>query len=226
MRKSTDFIVIHCSATPAGMDIGAKEIDRWHRAKGWFRIGYHFVIRRDGSIEYGRELNAVGAHAVGFNERSIGICLVGGVAKDNKTPENNYTPAQWLTLEKLVSELEQQFPKAKVVGHRDLNPGRGCPSFNVKDWQERRKALGNGRGESLKEQKPYKPLVYSVLKEGSKGPLVKTLQAKLSCFYQIQVDGVFGPETTKVVRAFQQRERLIDDGIVGPRTWSALLRYD
>ncbi len=223
MRKSTDFIVIHCSATPAKMDIGAKEIDRWHRAKGWFRIGYHFVIRRDGSVEYGRELNTVGAHAVGFNERSVGVCLVGGLAEDGKTSNNNYTPAQWLTLDKLVSELESQFPQAKVVGHRDLLSTQ-CPAFNVKEWQARRKGLQENPTE--KPTKPYKPLVYSALREGAKGPLVKTLQAKLSRFYVIEVDGVFGPQTTEAVKAFQRRHRLLPDGVVGPRTWTALLRYE
>lgn len=226
MRKSTDFMVIHCSATPPGMDIGAKEIDRWHRAKGYFRIGYHFVIRRDGTIEHGRELNAVGAHTLGYNEKSIGICLVGGVTTDNRTPENNYTPAQWLTLEKLVSELETQFPQAKVVGHRDLNPGRGCPSFNVKEWMARRKGIQATSPDQAPRKAPYKPLVYSVLREGSKGPLVKTLQAKLNRFYQLEVDGYFGPRTTETVKAFQSKHRLLADGVVGPNTWTALLRYE
>lgn len=221
MRKHTDYIVVHCSATPPKMDIGAREIDRWHRSKGWFRIGYHFVIRRDGSVEHGREVHTVGAHAAGYNDRSIGICLIGGVASDGKVPENNYTPAQWLTLEKLVAELEQEFSKAQVVGHRDLNPGRACPSFNVKEWQARRKSL-----QTVSPEKPKKPLVYSVLREGARGPLVKTLQAKLTRFYQIDVDGVFGPQTTQVVKAFQSKHKILADGVVGPQTWTALLRYD
>lgn len=223
MRKSTEFIVIHCSATPSHMDIGAKEIDRWHRAKGWFKIGYHFVIRRDGELEHGRELNEVGAHTQGYNERSIGICMVGGVADDNKTPKNNFTQAQWETLEKLVAELEQQFPDAKVTGHRDLNPGRGCPSFNVKEWHGKHKGQ-NAPAQSQPDN--YRPLVYSVLQQGSKGPLVRSLQAKLNRFYRLDVDGIFGPQTKRAVMAFQARHKMIADGVVGPQTWSALLRYE
>ena len=67
-RKDTDYIVIHCSATKPSMDhVDAKEIDRWHRQRGWRKIGYHWVIRRDGIVEEGRELGEVGAHARGFN---------------------------------------------------------------------------------------------------------------------------------------------------------------
>ncbi len=222
-RKHTDFIVIHCSATPPSMDIGAKEIDRWHRTKGWFRIGYHFVIRRDGSIEYGRELSEVGAHAYGVNDRSVGICLIGGVKEDGKTAQDNFTNAQWVSLEKLVNELEDQFPQARVVGHRDVTPGRDCPCFEVSDWNRNR--LQN-TPEAVQKAAEYRPLVYSALRQGAKGPLVKTLQAKLNRFSKIDVDGIFGPQTRRAVESFQQHHNLIDDGIVGPRTWTALLRYD
>lgn len=219
MRKKTDYIVIHCSDTPPSMDIGAKEIDRWHRSKGWFRIGYHFVIRRDGSVELGRELNEVGAHTLHYNDRSVGVCLVGGMQEATKKPENNFTQAQWETLDKLIGELEQQFPQAKVLGHRDLNRGRDCPCFNVQGWITQ-------RARPTQQDQTYRPLVYSVLKQGARGPLVRSLQAKLNRWYPIAVDGLFGLETKNAVQAFQRKERLIDDGIVGPRTWSALLRYE
>ncbi|MDX2086053.1 MAG: peptidoglycan-binding domain-containing protein [Candidatus Melainabacteria bacterium] len=219
MRKKTDYIVIHCSDTPPSMDIGAKEIDRWHRSKGWFRIGYHFVIRRDGTVELGRELNEVGAHTLHYNDRSVGVCLVGGMQEDRKKSENNFTQAQWETLDKLIGELEQQFPQAKVLGHRDLNRGRDCPCFDVQNWMTQ-------RARPTQQDQAYHPLVYSVLKQGARGPLVRSLQAKLNRWYGIAVDGLFGMETKNAVQAFQRKERLIDDGIVGPRTWSALLRYE
>lgn len=222
-RQRTDFIVIHCSATPASMDIGAKEIDRWHRAKGWFKIGYHFVIRRDGSIEHGREVSEAGAHAYGVNDRSVGLCLVGGLSKDKKTAEENYTNAQWVALEQLVNELEEQFPQARVVGHREVTPKRDCPSFDVATWNRKR---NHNSPEAIQKAAGYRPLVYSVLRKGSKGPLVKTLQAKLSRFSEIDMDGLFGPQTKRAVENFQQQNKLINDGIVGPRTWSALFKYD
>lgn len=136
VRSKTDFIAIHCSATSEKLDIGAKDIDRWHRAQGWTCIGYHYVIRRDGTIEEGRDRNVIGAHVVGFNEFSIGICLVGGIdADDIKKAENNYTKEQFDSLKKLLDELKAVYPKAKIQGHRDFpNVKKACPCFDVKEW--------------------------------------------------------------------------------------------
>lgn len=133
-RKTTDHIVVHCAATPPDMDIGSKEIRRWHRAKGWLDIGYHFVIRRNGDIEKGRELDTIGAHARGFNNRSIGICLVGGV-DENKQPQDNFTEEQKKNLALLIDQMLTIWPDSKVLGHRDL-PGvqKACPSFDVAPW--------------------------------------------------------------------------------------------
>ena len=116
------------------MDVSAKDIDRWHRERGWLGIGYHFVIKRDGTLEKGRHISASGAHAKGYNNRSIGICLVGGVAEDKKTPENNFTEAQMLSLKCLLMKLTEDFPQAEVIGHRDVNPHKACPSFNARAW--------------------------------------------------------------------------------------------
>lgn len=146
IRKSTNYIVIHCSATHKGMDIGAKEIGRWHADRGWSGIGYHSVIRRNGDIEEGRDYHEVGAHVKGYNSESVGVCLVGGADRDGE-PENNFTPEQWKSLRREIQWLRTLFPRAMIVGHRDLSPdlnGDGiitpderikeCPSFEVKDW--------------------------------------------------------------------------------------------
>lgn len=135
--RTINRIVIHCAATGPNQDIGAKDIDRWHRERGFTRIGYHYVIRRDGTLETGRPVEEVGAHAVGHNADSIGICMAGGVSQPgpNGKPENNYTPAQWATLKRIVGELRQRFPKTDILGHRDL-PGvaKACPSFDARAW--------------------------------------------------------------------------------------------
>lgn len=134
-RDKTDLIVIHCSATDDSMDIGRKEIDEWHKAKGWEMIGYHFVIRRSGRIEDGRLQEQTGAHVEGYNSRSVGVCMVGGVEADDKNKaRSNFTPAQWATLEALVRRLRADYSTAKIVGHRELNPHKACPSFNVQEW--------------------------------------------------------------------------------------------
>lgn len=130
-RNRTDFIIIHCAATKPSMDIGRKEIDRWHRARGWNGIGYHFVIRRDGELETGRALDAQGAHARGYNHKSIGICLVGGIDENGK-PEDNFTPVQWCVLRSLVAVMQDNYPDAKVIGHNEI-AAKSCPSFNVQE---------------------------------------------------------------------------------------------
>lgn len=144
-RKSTDTLVIHCADTPPSMDVGVKEIRKWHvEERGWSDIGYHVVIRRNGKIEEGRNIHLVGAHVEGHNATSIGICLVGGRKEGKKGgEENNFTPAQWESLLKVVRKLMANFPITRVKGHREF-PGvkKYCPSFNVSLWlRENRKAL-------------------------------------------------------------------------------------
>jgi len=127
--------VVHCSATPPDMEIGVKEIDRWHKARGWFGCGYHFVINRAGELEHGRSVETYGAHVRGYNHESIGICLVGGFDLNND-PEENYNEGQMLQLEALLNDLHDQFPNAEIVGHNELDPHKACPSFDVKQWFE------------------------------------------------------------------------------------------
>lgn len=129
-------IIVHCADTPPSLDIGAAEIDRWHRERGWAGIGYHGVIRRDGRYEPGRDLERAGAHAYGHNADSLAVCLVGGQGEDGG-PENNFTAAQMQTLEALVTAGRRQFnvPDEGIMGHRDL-PGvtKACPCFDVPVW--------------------------------------------------------------------------------------------
>lgn len=139
-RKATNYIVIHCSATRPSMNVGAAEIRKWHLDKGWSDIGYHFVIKRDGTVQKGRDQDAVGAHEPTRNATGIGVCLVGGVSEKNFTiPENNYTPQQWASLEALVGKLLKQYPKAVVQGHRDCpNVRKACPSFDALAWARKK----------------------------------------------------------------------------------------
>lgn len=132
VKRPIDKIIIHCSATPPDMDIGAAEIDRWHKERGFKEIGYHWVIRRDGTIEDGRDPEKVGAHVQGHNTGSFGICLVGGIDKAGK-PAKNFTEAQWRTLERFIRALRADYPKATIHGHNEFAQ-KACPSFDVQDW--------------------------------------------------------------------------------------------
>lgn len=136
LRKSTDYIAIHCSATRPSQNIGVEDIRKWHKAKGWSDVGYHYVITRKGQVQKGRAEKAVGAHVEGYNSRSIGICLVGGVSEADFTkPENNFLPTQFVMLRALLDELLKRYPGAVIQGHRDFpNVHKACPSFDVKEW--------------------------------------------------------------------------------------------
>lgn len=123
-------IIVHCAATPEGKDFTVKDIDKWHRERGFNCIGYHYVIYLDGSIHNGRDLNKAGAHCTGHNSKSIGVCYIGGVAKDGKTPKDTRTKEQKESLLLLLRELKTKFPKAKIHGHREF-ANKACPSFDA-----------------------------------------------------------------------------------------------
>lgn len=130
MRDITK-IIIHCSATPEGRITTVQDITRWHLARGFQTIGYHYVIYLDGSVHPGRPESVAGAHTKGHNSNSIGICYVGGMDKGNIHPMDTRTPAQKAALIKLVSELKTRFPNVTVHGHREF-ANKACPSFDVK----------------------------------------------------------------------------------------------
>lgn len=149
MGRHIDLIVVHCSATPPSMDIGANEIRKWHKAKGWRDIGYHNVIRRNGVLEHGRDLSLSGAHAKGFNKSSIGVCMAGGV-DENGEAEDNFNPEQYATLRGYIDTMKNAFPDAATLGHRDLSVDlnedgaitpdewmKECPCFDVKQWYKK-----------------------------------------------------------------------------------------
>lgn len=144
-------IIIHAAATRPSMDIGVKEIRRWHMERGWRDVGYHYVIRRDGTVEPGRSLEQTGAHAYGHNRDTIGICLVGGVDARGKAA-NNFTRRQWRALTFLVRGLQSvlHINSADILGHRDL-PGvaKACPCFDVASFDVG-EASGLGRSFSVR----------------------------------------------------------------------------
>ena len=136
MREETKYIVIHCSQTrPSQSYVDARTIDRWHRERGWLKIGYGGVILRDGAYEQGREDNGVQAHVKGYNHTSFGLCLVGGAKEEDwKIGEDNFTANQWETLKVQLTRLVKLYPDARIVGHYDLDKNKTCPNFDVQDY--------------------------------------------------------------------------------------------
>lgn len=147
-----DKITVHCSATKEGVDITADMIRGWHKAHGWSDIGYHYVIRLDGTLESGRPMSKMGAHVRGHNQNNLGICLIGGLDK-NGNAKDTFTDAQYSTLRFLITKLigSEGVKQENIKGHRDYSPdlnGDGkitsnefikqCPCFDVqsklKEW--------------------------------------------------------------------------------------------
>ena len=132
---SIRFLVLHCSATRRNQDYSVEQLRRDHKARGFYDIGYHFYIRKDGTMTQHRKLLEVGAHARPYNRCSIGICYEGGLNEEGRAC-NTITPQQFERIQELLAVLKKLFPKAKILGHRDL-PGttpKECPGFDAGSW--------------------------------------------------------------------------------------------
>lgn len=143
--RNIKYIVIHCSATKEGRPVTVGDITKWHKARGYRTIGYHYVVYIDGSVHVGRSESEVGAHVQSHNSDSIGVCYVGGLDAAGKSKDTR-TVVQKVALRSLIGRLKNKYPSAKIVGHRDLSPDRNgngkvekwewlkdCPCFDVKD---------------------------------------------------------------------------------------------
>ena len=138
-------IVIHCSATKENKDYSSVDIKKWHLQRGFNDIGYHFIIKVDGTIEIGRSLDKVGAHVAGNNTGSIGICYIGGLDSKGKSKDTR-TDEQKESLLNLINLLKKNINIKEIKGHRDFSKDlncdgkidkfeyiKDCPCFEVKD---------------------------------------------------------------------------------------------
>ena len=123
-------IIVHCSATREGKDITVHDIDSWHKQRGFRCIGYHYVIYLDGSVHIGRPENEEGAHCLGHNKTSIGICYIGGLDIYGK-PKDTRTDEQKKSLTELIRTLKTRFPQASIHGHNEF-ANKACPCFDVR----------------------------------------------------------------------------------------------
>lgn len=215
MRTATKLLVVHVTATPPHLDIGAKEVRAMHKARGWSDIGYHYVIRRDGTVEPGRPKNHVGAHVAGFNSISLGVSMVGGVNKAGQ-PENNMTAAQFASLETLLRKLVKDYPGAKICGHRDLSPDRdgngviephehikACPCFDAIPW-----AMSKGLpAANIRGRWPEAGTAIRGDGPDARTAWLQRLLASLDYSFG-PVDGIVGQRTKAAIEAFQTQNGL------------------
>ena len=149
MREINE-IIIHCSNSEWGNVV---EIDRWHKKRGWDGVGYHAIIlngypefkdftkkdgympRRDGAIEHGREFETIGAHCLGHNQTSIGICLIG---------KTHFTSEQlFVTLPAVLLNLFEKLglSPARMFGHYEFSQNKSCPNINMVQYRKYMQAL-------------------------------------------------------------------------------------
>lgn len=238
-RRETTHVVVHTSASglvarrqadlPAAhrgraveiaggrwavtFDPAVEEIDRMHRQAGYARIGYHWYIRKDGSLHAGRAEHEIGAHcsAQRMNHRAIGVCFAG---HHNLEPWTPMQRASWLRLaERLVRTYGIEV--ACVIGHRETGARKDCPGTAIDMHAVRAELARHLRAPEA---------AGALLARGSHGPAVLALQRALQSrgLYSGHLDGALGPQTEQAVRTFQRTHGLLVDGVAGPRTHAAL----
>ena len=126
-------IIVHCTATKEGQSVSVADVTKWHKARGFNTIGYHYLIGLNGEVWEGRKEQIVGAHTEGHNSNSIGVCYVGGLDANSK-PKDTRTAAQKESLLKLIKKLKERYPKATVHGHKEF-AAKACPCFDVKELE-------------------------------------------------------------------------------------------
>lgn len=131
--RSIQYLVVHCSATRVNIPFTEKQLLQCHLQRGFKCIGYHFYVTKDGVLHQTRPMSEIGAHALGFNLHSLGICYEGGLNEDGK-PADTRTGLQKETLRRALGELKMLFPGAKIVGHYQLsaNVHKACPCFDAR----------------------------------------------------------------------------------------------
>lgn len=226
--RPIDRVFIHCSASDRPEHDSWAVIDRWHREKGWAGIGYHFFIRKDGTLETGRDIEKTPAAQENHNLRTIAICLHGLEAP-------NFTEAQFRTLRGLCLDIDDAFRGAMTFhGHREV-ARKECPVIDYKALLrlDARGRLGDldGLDATVRQDPPsgldaleVLPILTRTLRPGDKGNLVRDLQKVLTGigYFTGAIDGDFGKRTRAAVLAFQADNHLTADGIVGPLTREAL----
>lgn len=127
--RTINEIIVHCTATKAGQNFTVEDVRRWHLQRKYKDIGYHYLVLLDGTVEKGRSVEEVGAHCVGHNSHSIGVCYVGGLDASGKASDTR-TLEQRIALRQLLTDLKAKYPKAVIHGHCDF-AAKACPCFNA-----------------------------------------------------------------------------------------------
>ncbi|MCK7615168.1 peptidoglycan recognition protein family protein [Roseibium sediminicola] len=221
---------LHCSASDNPKHDDVSVIDAWHKARGWSGVGYHFFIKKDGTVQTGRPINRIGAHVAGHNTGSIGICLHG-------LEEDRFTKAQFESLRDLCGQINAAYGlQMRFRGHKEV-AAKACPVFDY------RKVLALDRKgfitepfsrrdpvrlEAIPETDGAAKADYPELDVGDRGDAVKRLQELLNAAgafmgVDLKVDGIFGGQTAEAVVELKQEYDLYPSPVVVAHVWRTLI---
>ena len=208
-------VFIHCSASDHTHHDNIDTIKSWHLARNFSDVGYHFFIQKDGTLEYGRDIEKTPAAQKGHNRYTLAICMHG-------LKEENFTQAQFDTLHALAVQIDHNYENISFHGHCEISK-KACPVFNY------RKVLDLDRYGSLsKNEIALTPLKTNKsddlpdLQLGSRGEAVELLQQLLF----IKIDGIFGPQTSRSVKAFKKSHKLYASDVVKSYVWRLLMECE
>ena len=220
-RTATRRIILHHAAA---VTCTPQQVHRWHLGNGWSGIGYHFLVRKDGTVYRGRPEDTVGAHAGNNNYDSIGVCFEGSFDRE-KMGETQKRAGQ-----ELVAYLKGKYAITQVQRHSDVN-ATGCPGGHF-PFDEIAGARAETAASAAADTGAAPAASYGgtavtlpLLAQGSRGGAVRLVQAALTGLgYDAGgADGIFGSNTAAAVKRFQAANTLAADGIVGKDTWRRLL---
>lgn len=218
-RSTTDLLILHHAAAAS---CTAEDVHRWHVGNGWAGIGYHYLVRKDGTIYRGRPEDTVGAHAYGANSHSIGVCFEG-----NYQVEPTMPAAQLAAGQALVADIKRRWGITKVIGHKDVaGSTTDCPGkyFPLE-------AIVSGTSETQDNNTTKEDIIMvatQMIGSGDRGNAVRSMQGALiaqgyNCG-SYGADGICGAATVAAIKACQRANGLTADGICGKDTWGALLK--
>lgn len=214
-KRKVHRVFIHCSASDYAHHDNVATMRKWHLARGFNDVGYHFFIRKDGTVEYGRDIEKTPAAQKGHNLNTLAICLHG-------LKEEKFTQAQFETLNKLASQIEHNYDNISFHGHCEVSK-KACPVFNY------RKVLDldlygslNNNQNLLQNIDSQKPDDLPELKLGSRGEAVEFLQQLLF----IKIDGIFGPQTSRTLKTFKKAHKLYTSDLVKSYIWKLLMENE
>ena len=217
-RQTTNLIILHHAAAKS---CTADDVHRWHLSNGWAGIGYHYFVRKDGTIYRGRPEDTVGAHAYGANSHSIGVCFEGNYQVEAEMPA-----AQLAAGQALVADIKRRWGISKVIGHKDVAgsttdcPGKYFPFAEMISGKTETATNNTTKGDIIM-------VATQMIGNGDRGNAVRSMQGALiaqgyNCG-SYGADGICGAATVAAIKACQRAHGLTADGICGPDTWGALL---